>query len=466
MFASLRFPGNELCRESRLSPGTVPEEIQKILQIPPLQTRILNEYLFLSCPNPAVLEYRAALGEELRSNLPLQKALEAYGTLYLSLEPLTGGGTEETALFRSALHFERFSRGFDRFCRILPECSAQSEAGRRFLRYCKAVSESFEYRELRVKAGELIRDFGFQKGFTLTVGSPLAEEGTVRLQRNEAAPEGLQPTAEALLRQFGGEISKPNPVSRPYTETETAVLTGILRREPKLLRRLEEFHGRYGESGLKNLFLLGKEAVYYTLMNRLYQRAEEAGLPLCRPSFRNPGFYSEIRDLAYLPPDEPVGRADFVSTPFAPITVVAGPHGEAYGKAVEFAHIAASAGGLLFAREAEIAPVDRIERDTGGEVNADYLTAESLCIALKCFDTLLPRQEEGAVSTLIKALSNRTTGSLIRICSKSNLTLLQKQTEGGQLPRCTLLLLGKDPSLEELLQRHKTPRKEDSEWEN
>lgn len=459
MFISLRFPDGSEYPEIPLSVApTGLDDIIKNLTLSDLQKKTLLHYLPLSCPHPDVLSYRAEFAAEVFSNPDLQRIFRGFslfsetGASVLSSEY----GTPETDKLQRLTWFETFAKRLDAFRTSLEGISPESAAAKRFFLFLRNYTESFEYLELKTKAAELRRAFAFEYGCTLTVGNPSDPEGVARLRKKTTPPDGVRATADRVLKEFGVDPKpEPNGKPRPYTHTEAAVLTGMIRKDSRLARKLEEFTELYGASGADALMRLSEEALYYISLNEIYRWGHQKGYTVCRPVFRKPGFYGEIFGLNYLDHENTVQKTDYLTSPLNHITVVCGPDGENYLRAVAFAHLCASAGGLIFAEGAEISPVNCLEGDQNERIRTDGLNEAGLCICNRLFDVMLPRQEEAAVSSVIQSLNDRHPRSVIRICSKSNLSVLQKKIDGGRLPPCTLLQLGNDRTLEELLQRHK-----------
>ncbi len=456
MFASLRFPDGKEYPHTVLSDGTLRDRIPASLGLSETQIDAILRFLPQSCPDPEVLAYRAELAEELLCSPELEKVFQGLTALNNAPSLPTRGGTEETDRLQTVVSFEAFSHRFDRVLRSLGSIVPRSNSAKRCFLFCRNYGESFEYKELKTKAAELRRAFGFSYGFSLSVGNPADGEPTAHLRKEQAEPEGVRFAADRVIAEFGGTpLPEPEAPRRPYTDVETAVLTGIIRKDPKLARRLEEFTELYAAAGTEEILRISEEALFFLSLNALYKAGRRAGYALCRPVFREPGFYSEIIGLCYPTAEGSVGKADYIASPLNHITVVCGPDAEGYLNAVGFAHLCASAGGLIFGEEARISPVDRLERDRDERIRTDGLNEDSLCLCGHLFDVMLPRQEEAAVSEVLLRLSDRNTRSVIRICSKSNLSVLQKKAEGKLIPPCTTLQAGTDRTLEELLQRHR-----------
>lgn len=457
MYAGLRFP---VAPEEETEYG-LPEDLLRFLdKIPTLsaeEKKSLAEGLRHPCPDPAVLEYRALLAEELLASPPLQQALSNLARLGRLLPDRIP--TREVDALRTVARFESFATLFDEFCKTLQGLIPESEGAKRCLRFLKFYAESFEYRELKHKCAELMASFGFSHGFLCAVGNP-DEEGTALLTRPEQK-EGLAATVQAVMTRFSVQPADfPQPPQRDYSDTEIALLTGMIRGETAPARRLEDFFAAYIACGTEDLVRLSREAAFFTAMTKVYTEFLRLGGTVCRPLFRAPGYYSDITDLCYFT-EEGMARADFSASPLSPITVVCGPDAAAYLQSVAVAHAVASVGGLVFAQKAEISPCDRLERDEGGKVSAEALSENSLCLCGNLFDTMLPRQEEAAAKAVLLYLSERSTRSVVRITAQSNLAALQKQSEEGTLPPCIFVRAGTDRTLEDLLKRHQKTEESD-----
>ncbi|MBQ1217882.1 MAG: hypothetical protein IIX85_07975 [Clostridia bacterium] len=462
MFASLRFPDGKSYNEIYLPPEEFGlEALLDEVDLTPLQRDTILKYLPLSCDDPDVLSYRAELATEVFTSGELQRIFSQFAALGEASFPIKHphNSTAETDCVRTVTLFEEFSARFEHFRTELEGVVPKSAAAVRFFRFCRNYAESFEYKELKSRAADLRRDFGFERGYLISLGNPKDQAPTVKLRTcNEA--EGISDTVRRVMEEFG--VVRPpvkNDKNRLCSDAEVAVLTGIIRKDPRLHHRLQEFTELYEASGSGDLIRLCEEAVYYNAVNRLYLRWHEQGYTVCRPVFRNAGFYSEIFGLNYKTETDKIGKEDFITSPLNHITVVFGPDAGAYLDAVKTAHFFASSGGLICAEGAEIAPIDRLERDKQESLHTEGLTEHSLCLCGYMFDAMLPRQEDAAAAEVIDTLSKTCTRSVVRICCKSNLTALQKRMDGGTLPPCTLLQVGTDYTLEELLQRHKLTAK-------
>ena len=450
MYASLRFPTAPLDEiEYSLTEDILPFPDKCALSEE--EKKAALDILGHVCPDETVLAYRGQVAAELLSSPELQRVmgdLSRLGRILPAELP-----KREADQLRTVARFEAFATEFDEFCKTLQGIVPESDGAKRCLRFLKRYEESFEYKELKHKAGELIRSFGFDRGVALAVGNP-AEEGVARLFRNDPS-DGVDAAVLRVMQEFG--ITPPDfplPPARDYTDTEAAVLTGVIRGKNEHSRRLEEFFALYSACGTEDLLRLCREALGLTVMNRIYQQAVREGYTVCCPLYRPMGFYTEITGLCYTSEDGAVVKADCVTTPLNHITVVCGPDSQAYLDSVAIAHVFASAGGLVFAENAQIAPIDRLERDGREQINTAGLNEHSLCLCARLFDVMLPRQEEAAVREVIRRLSECSVRSVIRICSRSNLAVLEKSMEQGNLPSCALLQAGTDRTLEDLLKRH------------
>lgn len=459
MYTSLRFPDGKSYPEVTLSPEAV--DLAGILTdcgLTPQQYNTVLRLLPLSCPDPDVLSYRAELAAELFSSPRLQQILGEFAAIDNRNQERNSAEnkTAETDKLQTISAFEDFCVRFDKFRTSLDGFVPQSAAAKRFFLFCRNYGEGFEYKELKIKAAELRRELKFELGYTLIMGSPADDTGSIRLHKGVSVPLGICTAATQVLKEFGASKDGEQDLSRtPYTDVETAILTGIIRKDPKLSRRLEEFYHLYQASDFKTLMRLKEEALFYTAVNQIYKAGEKQGYTVCCPAFRNPGFYTEILGLNFTSETDKTEKADYITSPLNHITVAVGPDADAYLRAVGFAHLCASAGGLVFAQEAAISPVNHLEYDNNTKIRTNELNEEGLCLCTHLFDAMLPRQEEAAVNEVILRLNDQHPRSVIRICSKSNLSILQKKMDGGLLPPCTLLQIGTDRTLEELLQRHK-----------
>lgn len=450
MFASLRFPAFAAEELQYDLPADLTETLGKSSLLTPEERSLLAEGLCRTCPDPTVLEYRGCFAEELFSSPDLCRVMTDFGALGRML-PDQRPAREVDALGTVA-RFEAFAAAFDAFFATLGEIVPESEGAKRCLRFLKRYGESYEYKELKHKGAELVEAFGFGKGGFFTLGK-LCAEGTGRV----FPANGGEELFDGVLRVtelFGGQLpSFPEGAAREYTDTEAAVLTGMIRGNEGLSLRLKEFLELYLACGTEDFLRLAREASFFVAMNKIYAEGVRRGAAVCRPRYRAPGFYSEITGLCYATA-EGIARGDFVATPLNPVTVVCGPDSAAYLNSVAVAHVFASAGGLIFAEGGEISPCDRMERDEKEQIHTEGLNENSLCLCCNLFDMMLPRQEEAAVKEVLLRLCECTVRSVVRICAQSNLSALQKQMEEGALPPCTLLRAGTDRTLEELLKRH------------
>lgn len=456
MFVSLRFPDGKEYPEIILSDHGISNKIPLSVSLDERQNQALLRYLPRVCPAPEVLAYRAELAAELVSSPALESVFQKLSELNLPEEHfIRSGGTVEIDQLQTVTAFQTFAKRFDEFCITLNSTIPESTAAKRCFLFCRNYGESFAYKELKKKAAELIRIMGFSLGFSMAVGNPADTEPTVRLRKESTEPEGVRFSANRVLAEFGGTLPpEPEVPRRPYTDMEIAVLTGMIRKDPKLAQRLNDFIESYAAAGTEEILRLSEEALYFLAANEIYKTGRAAGYSLCRPDFRKPGFYSEISELCFSTESKGVGREDYNTSPLNHIAVVCGPDAEAYLNAVGFAHLSASAGGLVFAKEAQIAPINCLESDQQERIQTEKLNENGLCLCGHLFDAMLPRQEEAAVNEVLLRLADRNTRSVVRICSKGNLAVLQKKMDGNQLPSCTLLQMGTDRTLEELLQRH------------
>lgn len=462
MYASLLFPSAPVAE----LPVSVTGEIGSLFapfSLTEEEIRILSAHLTKTCESPEVLAYRARFSEELYKTPSLAALLEELGALGKALPREIP--TPEGLALRTVARFEHFSDRFDRFRAKLKDLLPESDAARRLFRFLKLYGDSYEYKELRRKAEELIRSFRFEEGLCLAPSDSGKGEGTAHLFR--ADREGSM--AETLFRVMD-EFSLPRPEETPqpaerYTDTEAAVLTEVIRSRSDLSRRLSEFFDLYRACGTEDILRLSKEAELYSVFNKLWHKGREMGFSLCRPIYRPLGYFCQIKDLSFCSespepsetPDAPrpaVSRADFIATPRNRVTVVCGPDAARFLRALTLAHLSASAGGLVFAESAEISPILRLEQDEKGQLHTASLDEHSLCICGNLFDAMLPRQEEAALQEVLRRLTESGARSALRICGKSNLTALEKAAEEGTGFPCTLLTAGTDRTLEELLKRH------------
>ena len=449
MYASLRFPqapGEET--EYRLPPAFA-EGILGRQNLTAEEKKLLLWGLGRSCADPAVLEYRSRFGAELLRSEALCRAMTELGAIGRMLPAALPSGEVES--LRTVARFEAFATRFDGFFQSLADLVPESEGAKRCLRFLKRYGESYEYKELKHKCAELIQSFDFASGVLLALGQPRAE-GTALLFRSPAE-DGLSALVRRVREDFSSPLPEAEPPSREYTPMEEAVLTGILRGNPSLLRRMEKFFALYTACGTEDVIRLGKEAAFFVATRKLYGEGLEKGYSVCCPRFRAPGYYAELTGLCY-DSEEGVGRANYTASPMAPVTVVCGPDAMSYLQAVETAHIFSSAGGLVFAEGAEISPCDRVERDGKEQIRIEGLNENSLCLCGNLFDVMLPRQEEAAAREVLARLCDSGARSVVRLCAQSNLSALQKLTDGGVLPPCTFLRAGTDRTLEDLLKRH------------
>lgn len=452
MFASLRFPVAPV--EETLLPFGADGKVLQSLSLTQEQKDALSVYLCRACPDPSVLEYRSEFAAELLESPDLQALFTDFSALADLPEPPEAMGSQgETVRLRVIARFETFSARFDAFCARLDGVVPESNAAKRCLRFLRSYRDRYEYKELKHKAADLLRTFSFEKGVDCHVGE-LTGEGTALLLPPRA--DGLVDGIERLSEEFGCASLPPCTGSeRAYTETEAAVLTAVIRADALIARRMEEFFTLYEACGTEDIFRLCEEAAYFTAMNVIYTEGRRAGYPVCRPVLRAPGFYTEIFGLGYPTAQKTVAKADFVTSPLDHVTVVCGPDAIGYLEAVGFAHRAACAGGLVFAERAEISPINRLERDETERLRVEGLTENGLCLCSHLFDAMLPRQEEAAAERVLISLCEKTVRSVLRICSKSNLTALQNCVRDGKIPPCSFLQAGNDRTLEELLLRHR-----------
>ena len=460
MYASLLFPAP--AEDGKILGTDAVDGLLEEQGVSPEDRGILTEYLGRFSPDPAVLQYRAELGAELAASDPLQKIFTAFAALGQEWPAL---GEGELDGLRRLARFERFSREFDAFCKTLGDVIPESEGFRRCFRFLKRYAESYEYKELKRKAAELVEAFSFDEGVCYAVGQP-AEEGFARLFRAEDS-DGVFALTQAVLREFDlPQKEAPAPLTREYTDVEAAVLMGVIRGSKEITRRMEEFFALSAACGTEDLLRLSREAAFYTALNRLYAEGLRRGYSLCVPRFRPPGFYTQIKGLCYPSEESSAGRADYRSSPMEPVTVLCGPDSEGLLNAVALAHVIGSFGGLIFAEEAELSPIDRLASDREGMISTEGLNEHSLCLCRSLFDSMLPRQEEAAVGEVIRPLAERAVRSVIRIRSKSNLAALQRRIRENTLPPCVLIQAGADRTLEDLLKEHSLTAEELEETKN
>lgn len=459
MYASLLFPAAPVAE----LPVSVTGEIGPLFapfSLSKEEVRILSAHLTKTCEFPEVLAYRARFSEELYKTPPLAALLKELAELGKTL-PREIPDQEGLAL-RTVARFEHFSDRFDRFRAQLKDLLPESDAARRLFRFLKLYGESYEYKELRHKAGDLLRAFRFEDGLCLAWEESGKGETSAHLFR--ADREGNM--TETLFRVME-EFSLPRPEETPapaehYTPGEAAVLTEIIRNRSDLSRRLSEFFDLYRACGTEDLLRLSEEAELYSAFNKLWHKGREMGFSLCRPVYRPLGYFCEIKGLSFCAQNSdggadgaaPAGRADYTATPRNRVTVVCGPDAASYLNALTLAHLSASAGGLVFAESAEISPILRLEQDDRGQLRTAGMDEHSLCVCGRLFDAMLPRQEEAALQEVLRRLTESGARSALRICGKSNLTALEKAAEEGIGFPCTLLTAGTDRTLEELLKRH------------
>lgn len=453
MFVSLRFPDGKEYPEALLSTDAVRQSLPGDDKTEASDAAV--DFLRRSCPDPTVLRYRSEFAEELANDPQIAEIFRELDGLKRVFPTHASGQTEETKLLRTVAAFETFSGAFDGFCARLSAKSPQSAAARRCFLFCRNYGEGFGYKELKTKAGEISRMLGFAYGFTLEAGRIGDGDTPVLLRKESAETEGVQVFADRVTAQFGGTpLTEQEPPLREYGDTESIVLTALIRRDPKAAARLREFADLYAAAGTEDLLRLSREAEGFLAVNEYYTAAKEAGLPLCRPEISEPGYYSEIKGLRYRSGEEGAVAFDYEASPMNHVTVVCGPDAKAVLEAVGTAHLCASAGGLVFCDEARISPVGRLERDEKGRLCIEDLDEHSLCLCENLFDAMLPRQEEAALNAVLTGLSDRPARTVVRVCAKSNLTALKKKIDERLLPPCTLLKAGEDRTLEELLKRH------------
>lgn len=459
MFVSLRYPDATEYRLTEL-PKDTPELIAALDSIDATEQEreTLLRFLCEGCTEASVLSYRAQFAEELFANDALTQCLEEFATLrelYEKEKSVTRGQTDAEKLRKLTL-FESFSQRFDIFAKKLEGIYPESAAAKRFLMFCRTFSEKFEYKELKIKGAELRRRLDLEQGFLLYSEKPAAKSDVLTLRKGPDVSAGVWKSVEEMKRELGAEPPPKAPERfRPYTDLEAAIITGILRKDPKLNRALDEFLRLYEASGTEDLLKLSVEATCFCLLNRLYRNAQAHGYTATRPTFREPGFYTEIFGLQYPSSEGEVCTADYETSPLNHVTVVFGPDSKSYGAAVLFAHRMAAVGGLVFAKKAELSPTEQWSRDENKELKTENLTEHGFCLCRNLFDGMLPRQEDAAVTEVLKQLAGRNVRSVVRICHKSNLSALEKKAEDGIIPPFTPLQAGQDSTLEELLNRHK-----------
>jgi len=451
MYASLRFPTAPVA-ESEFPLPTGIGAVFAPFSLREEEISLLLPWLSRSVDAPEVLEYRSRFAEELYGTPALARAFEDLWTLGLRIP--SEAPEQEADVLRTVARFEAFASDFDAFRTTLQDLIPESEAGRRAFRFLKRYGESFEYKELKQKACELLRACGFDAGAALAVEDGLGEEGTSHLFRADNTGS-MSDNLFRVMEEFSLVPEEtPVPPAERYTPTEAAILTGVIRGNGELSRRIGEFMTLYRACGTEDLLRLCREAGFFVTANKLYRKGAELGFPLCRPNFRPAGYYTELKGLSFPSQAAAVGRADFLTTPLNHVTVACGPDAEAYLDGVTLAHLMATAGGLVFAEEADLSPVFRLERGEKDQIRTAGLDEHSLCICGHLFDAMLPRQEEAACTEVLRRLCECKVRSAVRICGKSNLTALQKAMERESVPPCTLLSAGTDRTLEDLLKRH------------
>lgn len=449
MFVSLRFPDGKEYPETLFSADAVRQ------YLPGPGENAAVDFLRRSCPDPTVLRYRSEFAEELATHPQTAEIFRELAELENTFPAHSSGQTEEAKLLRTVAAFEGFVKAFDGLCASLSTISPKSAAARRCFLFFRNYADGFGYKELKSKAGEIARSLGFSYGFTLEAGRIGDGDTPVLLRKEPSETEGVQAFTDRVTAQFGGTpLPDGEPPLREYTDRESAVLTALLRRDPKAAARLKEFAELYAAAGTEDLLRLSREAEGYLAVNEFYTAAKEAGVPLCRPEISEPGYYSEIKGLCYASKEGGFRSFDYEASPMNHVTVVCGPDAKAVVQAVGVAHLCASAGGLTCCDEARISPVSRLERDEKGRLHVENLDEHSLCLCRELFDAMLPRQEEAALHAVLTGLSDRPARTVVRICAKSNLTALQKKIDERLLPPCTLIKAGEDRTLEELLKRH------------
>lgn len=465
-FVSLRFPDSANYPVWSLPPDPLLKTRLMEAGIKEENAAQITKHAAQVCPDPNVLSYRAEFAAELFSVPEAEQWFTAFSRFGMKLNPIRKHCHPETKIDLLLLTmFERFTEEFESLTDLSEQVPVESTAARRLFLYCRNLRESVDYREAKIRATEFRQKLGLKYGFSLF--APQKAKSVCLMKKEQTESDGIWQKVCRAEEEFGSS-GLPYKVPAPSDpETERNTLCSLLEKDSKLTHAAELFREAYQAAEIDRVLQLSEEAELACGMNTFYRfHSSRNGYTVTRPIFRAPGFYSELFGLNYTSGNGGTAKADFQTSPLNHITVAFGPDAEAYLSAVRIAHLIASAGGLVFAERAEISPINGLYCDQNGTVSFETADEGSLCLCSHLFDTMLPRQEEAAACAVLRQLSGTNARSLVRICGKSNLSVLQKKSEIGILPPCTALQIGTDYTLEELLKRHRlTPQHLESEEE-
>lgn len=268
MYASFLYPeGNEIPVTPDSVPFSSPNEAY---------ARIFSAHA-----SPQTLAYRKEFWEELHRCEEIKGLLFLWADLLRPRLPLKEKHTDESKTYHAVTEFLLFCEDFEEFCKILSQTVPQSRGAKRCAMVLRNYGESYEYRQLKGIAKDLIHSLGWEYGFTL-IPRPAQEELPSRLIQETVIPAGIGETAERVLGLFGGSVEQEPFPLRERTQTEIALITQRMRKDVKLSGKFRQFVLCLSQSNLKEIRrICGEAALYRAALG-------EERTPLRRTSRRAP----------------------------------------------------------------------------------------------------------------------------------------------------------------------------------
>ncbi len=237
----------------------------------PVTPEQAKSMLFSAIPTE-VLNYRKEFAEELLSSSPLRDAFRLCAEIPNIALP-KAQPSKEAAEYEKVTSFLAFATFFDTFCSFISPLIPQSRAAKRCFLTFRNYGESFEYRKRKTVALELIRQLHWDGGYSL-FSQP---SGAVRIVKETTLPDGICFALDRAVELLGRPPEEESLFPKERNNTETALLTGLLRRNESLFRAFRNFNADEPRE-YNDLLRIGAEAA-------LYQSALFPDLPLPEMNF-------------------------------------------------------------------------------------------------------------------------------------------------------------------------------------
>lgn len=228
------------------------------------------------------LAYRREFWEELNRNKEVRHLLYQWANLLRSRLPLKRNHTEESKLYHAVTEFLLFCEDFEEFCQLLAHTVPQSRGAKRCTMVFRNYRESYEYRQWKGIAKDLIASLGWDCGFTLIPHHP-QEDQPSRLIQETVFPAGIRATADRVLVLFGGTPESEVFPLRERTQTEIALISQRMRKDPKLTGRFRQFLQCLSQSDFKEIRRICREAWLYRTALGEETFSVEASHPISQP---------------------------------------------------------------------------------------------------------------------------------------------------------------------------------------